>query len=168
MCCYVAWAPTPSNGMLRGVFIAFPPQLLQLDKKLLFLSTGALDSPVPTEHALFTIRCPGHVSRPLGSASVDRWIRPLPDYPVHTRQSGAIARGRLVAGPSAQTTHWPTGQSGAHQIGYSSLSGVPPVRWLTVHFMDFFRRFLGLLLFLSLGLLCFFYVFIWGVASSVL
>jgi hypothetical protein len=41
-----------------------------LDRKLLFLSTGAPDSPVHTGHALFTVRCPGHVSRPLGSVAV--------------------------------------------------------------------------------------------------
>jgi hypothetical protein len=69
----------------------------------MFLSTGAPDSPMDTGHALFTVWCPSHISRPLGSVAVDHWIRLLPDYLVHTGQSGATARERLVAGLSAQT-----------------------------------------------------------------
>jgi hypothetical protein len=64
-------------------------------EKLLLLSLGTPDNPVHTGHPLFTIWCPGHVSRPLGSIAVDRWIRPLP------RLSGAIAQERLVAGLSS-------------------------------------------------------------------
>jgi hypothetical protein len=59
-----------------------------------FLSTGAPDSPVHIGHALFTVWCPGHVSRPLGSAAVDRWFRPLPDCPVHNGLSSATPRER--------------------------------------------------------------------------
>jgi hypothetical protein len=54
----------------------------------------------------------------------------------------------------------PTGQSGAHQTGYCSLSGAPPMRRLTALLHGFLRRFFGLLLFLTLGLLSSFYVFI--------
>jgi hypothetical protein len=50
---------------------------------LLFLLTGTPDSPVHIGHAVFTVRCPGHVSRPLGYVAVDLWIQPLPE------QSGA-------------------------------------------------------------------------------
>jgi hypothetical protein len=52
---------------------------------------GAPDSPVHTRQVLFTVRCPGHVSWSVRSAVVDRWIRWLPDCPVHTGQSGAAA-----------------------------------------------------------------------------
>jgi hypothetical protein len=37
------------------------------------------------------------------------------DSPVHTGQSGAIARGRLSAAPLRKLSGCPTGQSGAHQ-----------------------------------------------------
>jgi hypothetical protein len=66
---YVAWAPTPWNGRL-GVFIASPHNYNRW--------TEASDSPVHTGHALFTVRWPGHVSRPLGSVAADCWIRLLP------------------------------------------------------------------------------------------
>jgi hypothetical protein len=33
---------------------------------------------VHTGQALFTVQCPRHVSRPLASVAVNRWIRPLP------------------------------------------------------------------------------------------
>jgi hypothetical protein len=46
--------------------------------------------------------------------------------------------GAPDVGLSAQIARCPTGQSDAHQTGYCSLSGAPPVRWLTAHFMDFF------------------------------
>jgi hypothetical protein len=69
---------------------------------------SAPDSPVLIGHALFIVRCTGHVSRPLGSVVVDRWIQPLPDCLVHTRLFGATVRERLVAGLSAQTARCPT------------------------------------------------------------
>jgi hypothetical protein len=50
-------------------------------------------------------------------------------------------------------------QSYAHWTGYCSLSGAPPVRWLTAHFMDFFIISFGLLFLLSPRLLHIFYVF---------
>jgi hypothetical protein len=101
------------------------------------------------------VRCPGHVSRPLGSVAVDRCIRPLPDNPVHIEQSGATTRERLVAGSLCRL----------HQIvqctpdKYCSVSGAPLGRWLTAHFLDFFVVSFGLLFLLSLGLLHIFYVF---------
>jgi hypothetical protein len=45
---------------------------------------GTPDNLVHTGHALFTVRCTGHVSRPLGSVAVDRYLDcPVtPDSPV--------------------------------------------------------------------------------------
>jgi hypothetical protein len=109
-----------------------------------------------------TVRCPPdiyctmsgarNISRPLAPVAVDRWIRPLPsargtpDSPVHTGQSGAIARERLSV------------------ASLRRLSGATPDisvrcatrRWLTACILDFFADFFGLLLFLSIGLLCIF------------
>jgi hypothetical protein len=82
--------------------------------------------------------------------------------PIVARQSGVHRTVRChgprspVVGLSAQTARCPTGQFGAHQTCDCSLSGAPPVRWLTTLFLDFFADSFGLLLFLSLGLLCFF------------
>jgi hypothetical protein len=61
----------------------------------------------------------------------------------------------LVVGLSMQTARCPTGKSGAHQTCDYSLSGAPLVRWLTALFLDIFADSFVLLLFLSLGLLCF-------------
>jgi hypothetical protein len=67
-----------------------------------------------TGHALFTVWCPGHVSRPLGSAAVDRWIRPLtvwctPDSPVLQPKSARCGTLRRLLGvPPDSPVH--TGQ----------------------------------------------------------
>jgi hypothetical protein len=122
---YAAWAPTPQIARL-GVFIASPTIVAVGQKHQLSVDgcTGQSGA-----HRTSTIHClvPCHVSRPLGSVAVDRWIRPLPK------------------------------QFGAHRTGYCSLSGAPAVCWLTAHLIS--SLFLGLLFFLSLGLLCSFYVF---------
>jgi hypothetical protein len=90
-----------------------------------------------------TVRCPSHASRPLRSVAGDRWVQPLP------KQSGAHrtlwwysprvpGRGPLYADyPVHHWTVWCTPDM------YCSLSGAPPKRWLTAHFMDFFTVSLG-------------------------
>jgi hypothetical protein len=104
-------------------------------EKLLLLSSGAPNSPVHIGHPLFIVRCPSHVSRPLGSIAVDRWIWLLP------RLSGAIARECLVAGLSAQIAWYPTGQSGAHRIGIVHCpvrhrsAGWLPTSWISSLFL---------------------------------
>jgi hypothetical protein len=97
-----------------------------------------------------------HVNRPLGSVAVDHWIRPLP------RLSDAHRTIRCYS-PRAPTC----------RPLYAGCPGVPPDspvhtgqilftvlcatrRWLTALFLDFFADSFELLLFLSLGLLCFF------------
>jgi hypothetical protein len=111
-----------------------------------------------------TVRCPGHISRPLGFAAVNRWIRPLlgctPNGLVLQPKS-AWSRASLRRLPGVPS------DSPVRPDRYCSLSGAPQVRWLTAHFMDFFAVSFGLLFFLSLGLLHIFYVFFWGVASLV-
>jgi hypothetical protein len=95
-----------------------------------------------------------HVSRPLAPVAVDRWIRPLPsahgtpDSPVHTGQSGATARERLSAASLRRL-------SGAHRTGTIHC----PVRHQALAdspLLGFFVDSFGLLLFLSLGLICIF------------
>jgi hypothetical protein len=71
-----------------GVFIA-SPTILAIGQKDAASVVGRTGCP------LFTVWCPGHVSRPLESVVVDSWIQPLP------RQSSATARERLVAALSA-------------------------------------------------------------------
>jgi hypothetical protein len=113
-----------------GVFIASPTIIVVGHKQQLFVDGR-------TGQAMFTVWCPSHVSRPLGSIAVDRWIRPLP------RLSGAH---RIVwcysprvprCGPLCADCPM------SHRTGYCSLSGAPPGRWLTAHFMDLFIVFLG-------------------------
>jgi hypothetical protein len=96
-------------------------------------------------HQTCTIHYPMacHISRPLGSVVVDRWIRPLPRLSCAHRTVWCNNPRASIVGLSAQTARCPTGQSGAHRIGYCSLSAAPPVRWLTAHFMDFFVVSLG-------------------------
>jgi hypothetical protein len=119
------------------VFIAFPLNYSHWTERCCFYRRA---------HRI--IRCPPDMHCSWSGAlatSADRWIRPLADFLVHIGQSYATARGCQVVGPSAQTAWCPTGQSGAHQTGYCSLSGAPPERWLTAHFIDFFAVSFGLL-----------------------
>jgi hypothetical protein len=117
-------------------------------EKLLLLSSGAPDSPVHTRH----VRCPGHVSRPLRSVAVDCWIQLLSRLSVHTEQSSATARERLVVGLSTQIVWCPTGQ-----VLFTVWCATRALANCPLH--GFLRCFLGLLLFLNLGLLHIFYVF---------
>jgi hypothetical protein len=79
----------------------------------------------------------------------------------HCSLSGVLPRQPTVVVYSSRPLDpTVTGQSGAHWTGYYSVSGAPPVRWLTAHFMDFFTVSFGLLFLLSLGLLRIFYVFL--------
>jgi hypothetical protein len=140
-----------------GVFIASRTIIAVRQKQQLSVDGRTRQSGA---HRTSTVHClvPCHVSRPLGSVAVDRWIRPFPDSPVHTGQSGAIAQS-TYCGPL-----------------YADCLGVPPdspvdtgqvlfTVWcttnalLTALCMNFFAVSFGLLFLLSLGLLRIFYVF---------
>jgi hypothetical protein len=115
-----------------------------------------------------------HVSRPLAPVAVDRWIRPLPsvrctpDSPVPTvrcttGQTGATAWERLSVASLRRLSGCPTGQSGAHR---TTLSGAPPgAGWQPASWVPSL---------ISSGFFCSwvldsyasFYVFFWGVESS--
>jgi hypothetical protein len=125
-----------------GVFIAFPHNYSRWTEAVAFCQRA---------HRTSTIQCPVlcHVSRQLWSVAVDRWIWLLPDCPMYIGQSDATA--------------W------EHPLWASlhRLPGVPPdrlrftVRCTTSALVDcplhgFLCWFLGLLLFLGLGLLHFF------------
>jgi hypothetical protein len=116
-----------------------------------------------------------HVSRSLASVAADRWIRPLPsvhtgqsgaDCPVHPRIVRCYSPRAPVYGPSAQTVRL------SHRIvrcapdRYCSLSGAPPgagwqpsSRISSLIPSDFFCSWV-------LDFYASFYVFFWGVASS--
>jgi hypothetical protein len=133
----------PHLEMASWGYLQPPPIIIAVGQKQPFSVDGH------TGQAWFTVWCPSHVSQPLGSATVDCWIRPLLDYPVHTGQSGATARGRLVAVPSAQTVRCtPDMLLFTVRCATSAPADYP--------LNGFFRCFLGLLLFLSLGRLRFF------------
>jgi hypothetical protein len=99
-----------------GVFIASPKLLAVGQKTTTFCRRAHWTVRcAPDIHCSLSGAC--HVSRPLGSVAVDRWIQPLPDCPVHTGQSGAIARERLLWASLCRLFGCPTGHSGAHQTG---------------------------------------------------
>jgi hypothetical protein len=112
---------------------------------LLFLSTGAPDSPVRTGHALFTVHClmPWPRQPTVGICS----SRPLD--PIVARLSGAHRTVRCYSPRAPSCRPLCADCPVAHWVlrctldKYCSLSGVPLVRWLTIHFMDFFVVFLG-------------------------
>jgi hypothetical protein len=135
--CY--WALTPPNGWLE-VFIASPHNCRRWIEAASFCRRAHRTS---TVHRL----APWPRQSTVGVCS----SRPLD--PTVARLSGAVARGRLVAGPSAQTVRWckPDMLQFTVQCVTSVLADCP------LH--GFLCCFLGLLLFLSLGLISSIYVF---------
>jgi hypothetical protein len=67
---YVAWAPTPPNDRLGGIY-SLPHTSSRWTEMSSFLSTDAADIHCSLSGA-------SHISRLLGSVAVDRWIQPLP------------------------------------------------------------------------------------------
>jgi hypothetical protein len=132
---YVAWAPTHWNGRL-GVFIASPTIIAIGQKQQLSVDGRTRQY---SAHRPSTIHCsvPCHINRPLGSVSVDRWIRLL------FRQSGAHRTVRCysprapVVGLSMQTVLVSHRTVRCTPDKHCSLSGAPLVCWLTTHLMDF-------------------------------
>jgi hypothetical protein len=119
-------------------------------------------------HRTCTVHCvvPCHVSRPLESVVDDYWIQPLPKLSSWHRTvrcySPRVPFGLLCAeSPVSHRTVWCT----LDRLLFSVRCATSALADCPLH--GFPRCFLGLLLFLSLGLLSSFYVFFWGVASSV-
>jgi hypothetical protein len=103
------------------------------------------------------------VSRSLGSVAVDRWIQPLPKLfgahrTVWCYSPRAPVHEPLCADcpdvPSDCPDVPPDSPVYTGQLLFTVWCAIR--RWLTILFLDFFAYFFGLLLFLSLGLLCFF------------
>jgi hypothetical protein len=130
------------------IFIGPNPISSRWTENSSFLSTGTLDSPVPTtlvgrwvrplpslSSIHRTVWCPGHVSRPLRSATVDRCqtIRCTANSSVPQPKSACCGPLRADCPVS-------------HRTCCCSLSGGPPVRWLTALFLDFFADSFELLL----------------------
>jgi hypothetical protein len=110
-----------------------------------------------------------HVSRPLAPIAVDRWIRPLPSARWHTGQSGAhrivrcYSQRAPVCGLSAQTVRCLPGQSGAHRTPMSGAppgAGWQPSSWISSLISS------GFFVLEYWTPMYLFYVFFWGVASS--
>jgi hypothetical protein len=106
-----------------------------------------------------------HVSRSLAPVAVDRWIRPLPsahgtpDSPVHTGQFGATVREHLSVASLRRLSGATPDSLVPHRTVWCTPDNTVRCatrRWLTSLFLDFFADFFGLLLFLSIELLCIF------------
>jgi hypothetical protein len=137
-----------------GIYSLQPPNY-PLDRKQqlsIVGCTGQSGAPPDRHRALSGAR---HVSRPLVLVAVDRWIRLLPtvwctpDSPV-LQPEGAFL-WPLCADCSVVPPDSPV-RTG--QVLFTVRCTTR--RWLTALFSGFFTDFFGLLLFLSLGLLCIF------------
>jgi hypothetical protein len=145
------------------VFIAFNPQTSRWTENSSFLSSGAADRHCAVSGA-------HHVSRPLASVAVDRWIRPLPsvrctpDSPVPTVR--CYTPRAPVCGPSAQTVLLSHRTVRCTPDMYCSLSGAPPgAGWQPSSRISSLIP-LGFFCSWVLDYYASFYVFFWGVASS--
>jgi hypothetical protein len=161
---YVSWAPTPWNGRL-GVFIASPTLLAVGQKATAFCRRAQRTVRcTPDKHYSLSGALPRQPtievcsSRPL-DPTVTQTVRCTPDSLVLQPESpfGPLCVDCLGV-PSDSSVH--TGQV---LFNVRCTTGALPA--CPLH--GFLRWFFGLLLFLSLGLLSSFYVFFWGVASSV-
>jgi hypothetical protein len=143
------------------VFIAPMPPTSRWIESSSFLSSGAPDSPV--HHRTLHSRCPVHAT------SADRWrlwqstvgsdrcrlpmahrtVRCTPDSPVPQPES-AYLRPLCADCPVVP----PDSPVHTGQVLFTVRCATR--RWLTARFSDFFVDSFGLLLFLSLGLLCIF------------
>jgi hypothetical protein len=95
----------------------------------------------PDIHCSLSGAC--HVSRPLESVAVDRWIQPLPRLSGAHRIVRCYSPRAPVVGLSAQIVRMSHQTVQCTPDSYCSLSDAPPGRWLTAHFMDFFADSLG-------------------------
>jgi hypothetical protein len=116
--------------------------------------TGQSSAPLDSHYAVSGAR---HVSRPLAPVAVNHWIQPLPS--VRCRLSGAPP-DRPVLQPESACL-WPL--CADCPVLHRTVRCTPDSavrcatrRWLTARFLGFFTDFFGLLLFLSIGLLCIF------------
>jgi hypothetical protein len=158
---YVAWAPTPSNGRL-GVFIA-SPTILGVGQKQQLSVDGR------TRHALSTVRCPPDMHCSLSGAlsrqqtvgvyssrsldpTVTQTFRCTRDSPVLQPESAHCGPLYVDCSVSHRTVRCtPDRLLFTVRCTTSALADCP------LH--GFLCCFLGLLLFLSVGLLSSFYVF---------
>jgi hypothetical protein len=145
------------------VFIASNPQTSRWTESSSFLSSIRCTTGQP----LCSVRCTPR--QPTVGACSSRMLDPtVAVCLVHTGQSGAdcpvphrtdrcYSQRAPVCGLSAQTVRCPTGQSGRIvRCTPDSAVRCATKRWLTARLLDFFADFFGLLLFLSIGLLCIF------------
>ena len=117
------------------VFIASTPSTSRWTESSSFLSSGAPDSPV--HHRTLNSKCPVRLCQPTVGVCSSRPLDPTVGFD----------RCRLPVGTPDSPVH--TGQ-------VLCTVRCATRRWLTALFSGFFADFYGLLLFLSLGLLCIF------------
>jgi hypothetical protein len=117
-------------------------------------SSGFLSTGTPDRHSSLFDAC--HVSRPLWSVAVDCWIRPLPRLSSAHRTVRCYSPRVSVCGPLCADCQVVPPDSPVHTGHLLFTVRCATRRWLTALLLDFFANSFGLLLFLSLGLLCFF------------
>ena len=110
-----------------------------------------------------------HVSRPLVPVAVDRWIRPLPFCPLAHRTVRCTPDSPVQQPESAFLRPL----CADCPVPHRTVRCTPDTdvrcatrRWLTALVLDFFADFFGLLCSWVLDSYASFYVFFWGVASS--
>jgi hypothetical protein len=148
---YVAWAPTPPNGRLGGIY-SLPHTSSRWRESNSFLLTGTPNSPVHTERPLFIVWCPATCADRWGLQQSTVGSDLYSDCLVLQPESACC--GPLCTDcpgvPPDSPMH--TGQDIVHYwCATRALADCP------LH--GFLCCFLGLLLFLSLRLLSSFYVF---------
>jgi hypothetical protein len=142
---YVAWAPTPWNGRLGGIYRPQPHFLAVEQKAAAFYRQAHRTVRCALDRALFTVWCLPR--QPTVGVCSNRLLDPIVRYcssraPVY----GALCADYPVVPP----------ESPVHTGQVLCTVRCATRRWLTALFLDFFADSFGLLLFLSLGLLCFF------------
>jgi hypothetical protein len=127
----------PHSEMAGWGYLQTPPTIITIGQKQQLSVDGRTGQ--SGAHRTSTVHCPVpyHVSRPLGSVAIGRWIRQLPRLSDAHRTVWCYSPRAPIVGLSAQTGRCPTRQSSAHQTDYGSLAGAPLVRRLTVLFIDF-------------------------------
>jgi hypothetical protein len=106
-----------SKWLVGGIY-SLPHTSSRWTESSSFLLMGTPDNPVRTGHTLFTVRC---LPRQL---TIAVYSNRLLD-PTITETVRCCRPRAPVVGPSAQTV-WVS-----HRTGYCSMSGAPPVRWLS-------------------------------------
>jgi len=141
------------------VFIASTPSTSRWTESTSFLSSGAPDSPV--HHRTLNSRCPVRLCQPTVGVCSSRPLDPTVGFdrcrlPVGTPDSPVLQPESACLRPLCADRPVVPPDSPVHTGQVLCTVRCATRRWLTALFSGFFADFYGLLLFLSLGLLCIF------------